>query len=202
MTSVEQKEPAVLLYDELDRTMWITKHSRYNASDRLRRKHSLSIYTIAILSIYVLILTLFEKYGFQVENCDLYEFSSVLLALFILVLSLTEASKNYMVSSERLFVCGNDIRDLLDELKKYSKASEKDATSIESLSVKYSHILKGCGENHETIDFDLLRAQRPKYFNDLHWFPRTYFKVKYLFNIYGLYILLIFLPPFIFWLFK
>jgi hypothetical protein len=202
MANAEEKNPAAVLYDELDRTMWITKHCRYNASDRLRKKQSFSVYTIAVLSIYVLVLTLFEKYGFKVENSNLYEFSSVLLALFILVLSLTEASKNYMVSSERLFVCGNDIRDLLDKLKKFSKESEADIHDIETLSVKYSHVLKACGENHGTIDFDLLRAQRPKYFDDLHWFFRIYFKMKYLFNIYGLYVVLIFFPPFIFWKFK
>jgi len=202
MGNMEEKKPAAVLYDELDRAMWITKHSRYNASARLRKKHSFSIYTISILSIYVLVLTLFEKYGFKVENCNVYEFSSVLLALFILVLSLTEASKNYMVSSERLFMCGNDIRDLLDELKKFSKKSEEDTIGIKALSDKYSHILKACGENHEVIDFDLLRAQRPNQFNDMNWFYVVYFKIKYMINIYGLYVVFIFLPPLIFWKFK
>ncbi|WP_321531815.1 SLATT domain-containing protein [uncultured Desulfuromonas sp.] len=202
MDDMEEKTPATVLYDELDKTMWITKHSRYNASDRLRRKHSISIYTISILSIYALVLTLLEKYGFQVSNCNIYEFSSVLLALFILVLSLTEASKNYMVSSERLFVCGNNIRDLLDELKKFNNGSETDVAGIEALSSRYSHVLKACGENHETIDYDLLRAQRPKDFNDLNWFAGLYFKMKYMFNIYGLYFVLIVIPPVLFWKFK
>lgn len=199
---MEKKSTSDSLYDELDRTMWITKHSRYNASDRLRKKHSFSIYTIALLSIYVLVLTLFEKYEFEVNNSGLYEFSSVLLALFILVLSLTEASKNYMVSSERLFVCGNDIRDLLDELKKFSSRTKTDAAGIEDLSAKYSRVLKACGENHETIDYDLLRAQRPNHFDNLNCFVGFYLKIKYKFNLYGLYFILIVLPPFIFFILK
>lgn len=54
MKPEESKSSAKALFDELDRTMWITKHSRFNAAYRLKRKNTLSIYCIAILSIYAL----------------------------------------------------------------------------------------------------------------------------------------------------
>lgn len=201
MVNTEESRAAVVLYDDLDRTMWITKHSRYNASDRLKKKHLLSIYTISVLSVYVILLSLLSKYGFKIENSQLYDLLSVVSAIFILVLSLTEASKNYMVASEKLFICGNETRDLLDELKKYSNKSDADVPGIESISSKYSHVLKTCGENHETIDFDLLRAQRPADFKGINWFSSICFRSKYFLNIYRFYFSLLFLPPVIFWAF-
>jgi hypothetical protein len=199
MASASEKKNAVALYDDLDRSMWITKHSRYNASDRLRRKHNLSIYTISILSIYVIALTLLEKYGLQLKNPDLYQFASICLGLFILVLSLTEANKNYLVSSERLFVCGNNIRELLDDLKKFSNKTDDDHQGIERISGKYSNILKTCVENHESIDYDLHRGKNSECFKGINGFYAFWFRVKYILNIYWFYFALIFLPPLIFW---
>lgn len=201
MTKTEEVKSAVALYNDLDKAMWITKHSRYNASDRLKKKHLLSIYTISILSVYVVTLSLLNKYGFMVENCQIYELLSVASAIFILVLSLTEASKNYIVASERLFISGNEIRDLLDELKKYSNKSDADISGIEAISAKYSHVLKVCGENHETVDFDLLRAQRTADFKGMNWFYALWFRVKFFLNIYWFYFTLIVLPPLSFWKF-
>ncbi len=198
MVNTEEVKSSVALYEELDRAMWITKHSRYNASDRLKKKHFLSIYTISILSVYVVFLSMSSKYGFVVKNEQVYELLSIVSAIFILVLSLTEASKNYMVSSEKLFLSGNEIRDLLDKLKKYSNKSAADLSGIETISAKYSHVLKACGENHETIDFDLLRAQRPTNFKGMNWFYSLWFRSKYFLNIYRFYFTLLFLPPLFF----
>lgn len=201
MANIEEAKTAAVLFDDLDRAMWITKHSRYNASDRLKKKHLLSIYTISVLSVYVVVLSLLSKYGFNVENAQMYDLLSVVSAIFILVLSLTEASKNYMVASERLFISGNEIRDLLDELKKYSNKSASDVLDIESISSKYSHVLKTCGENHETIDFDLFRAQRPTNFKEINWYYSLCYRLRYFLNIYRFYFTLLFLPPVIFLMF-
>jgi|SRR6185369_7399464 len=191
-------KPAAILYEELDRTLWITKHSRYNASHRLKRKNTLSIYSISILSVYVIAITLVAKYEFQVISTNLYDYASIVLALFILVISLTEASKNYMVSSERMFVCGNEIRDLLDELKKYAKKSDAECAGLEQLSCKYSSILKSCPENHDTIDFEFHKAQHYADFKGMNWYISQWYKLKYYLDIYWFYTLLIVLPPLIF----
>lgn len=199
--SEAEKISSETLFDSLDRTMWITKHCRYIASDRLRKKHFLSIYTISILSIYVIILSLLGKYGFSSRDANLYELLSITSAISILVLSLAEGGKNYNVSSERLFSSGNQIRDLLDELKKYKVDSENSISAIENLSKQYSHILKECGENHETTDYHFFKAQRAAEFKGMNLFYSLCFRVKYHLNIYWFYCALIFSPPFFFWKF-
>lgn len=199
MESENKKSPAAALYDELDRTLWITKHSRYNAAYRLKRKNYLSIYSIAFLSVYALSITLLEKYGFQVANSNLYGLISIMLSVFILVISLTEAGKNYGVASERLFVCGNEIRDLLDNLKKYNNKSNEDYDGIHDISQKYSNVLKSCSENHEIIDFELHKADYYMKFDGMNVFLSIVYKVKYHLNIYWFYSCLIILPPLVFW---
>jgi hypothetical protein len=178
--------------------MWITKHSRFNAAYRLKRKNTLSVYSIAILSVYVLSITLLEKYGFQVNYGSLYGLVSILLSVFILVLSLSEAGKNYGVASERLFVCGNEIRELLDNLKKYSNVKEGDFSGIYDISQRYSGVLRACGENHEKIDTDLHKAEYYKNFNDMNSFLAIVYKFKFNISIYWFYASLIVLPPAIF----
>jgi hypothetical protein len=199
MEQEKQKSPSASLYDELDRTMWITKHSRFNAAYRLKRKSSLSIYSISILSVYVLSITLLEKYGFQVNYNNLYGLISIMLSVFILVLSLSEASKNYGVSSERLFVCGNEIRNLLDNLKMYCNKRDDDLSGIYEISHKYSSVLSACGENHEKIDSDLHRAEYYKNFNDMNLFWAIVYRLKFHISIYWFYASLIVLPPVFFW---
>jgi len=199
MESKNTSSPAVVLYDELDRTLWITKHSRYNAAYRLKRKNTLSIYSIAVLSVYALAITLLEKYEFHVTNSNLYGFISIMLSVFILVISLSEAGKNYGVVSERLFVCGNEIRDLLDNLKAYCNKNHQDHNGIHDISLKYSNALKACGENHEKIDSDLLKAEYYKRFDDMNPFWSMVYKIKFYISIYWFYSCLIILPPAIFW---
>lgn len=199
METGNSKSPAAALYDELDRSLWITKHSRYNAAYRLKRKNSLSIYSIAILSVYALTITLLEKYGFQVNYGNLYGLVSIILSVFILVVSLSEAGKNYGVASERLFLCGNEIRDLLDSLKKYNNKSCEDYAGIDDISQKYSHILKTCAENHEKLDFDLHRAEYYEMFDSMNIFWSIVYKFKYHISTYWFYSCLIILPPVIFW---
>lgn len=201
MESEKTTSPAVVLYDDLDRVLWITKHSRYNAAYRLKRKNTLSIYSIAVLSVYALAITLLEKYGFHVTNSNLYGFISIMLSVFILVISLSEAGKNYGVVSERLFVCGNEIRDLLDSLKAFSNKTHNDYSGIYNISQKYSNALKACGENHEKLDSDLLKAEYHNKFDDMNPFWSMVYKIKFYISIYWFYSCLIILPPAIFWRF-
>jgi len=196
------KTPAKTLYDELDRTMWITKHSRFNASYRLKRKNILSIYSISVLSIYAIALTLFDKFGFQVNYSNLYGLVSIMLSVFILVLALSEAGKNYGVVSERLFVCGNEIRDLLDNLKKYCDVTDDDFAGIYEISQKYSAVLRVCGENHEKIDSDLHKAEYFKKFSDMNRLLAILYKIKFHISIYWFYASLIVIPPAVFWILK
>jgi hypothetical protein len=192
------KSPAAALYDELDRTLWITKHCRYNAAYRLKRKNALSIYSIAILSVYTLAIAIIEKYGFKLAYCNIYGFISIMLSVFILVISLSEAGKNYGVVAERLFVCGNDIRDLLDHLKKYNNKRDEDYDGIYAVSMKYSNVLKACGENHENVDYDLLRAENYTKFDNMNLFLSVLYKFKFYITIYWFYSCLIILPPIVF----
>jgi predicted nuclease with TOPRIM domain len=94
------------------------------------------------------------------------------LSVFILVLSLLEASKEYSIKAERLFSCANEINDLMGNLK-FIQATVVDRTKLEydvkRINDEYHSLIKKVNENHDGIDYDIFRLsykKKPKKTND------------------------------------
>jgi hypothetical protein len=184
------------LYLTLDRNIWITKHSRYTASERLKNKHIYSQYTIAILSIYVLSLSIAPKFIFHSnQNLDSINFVNILLSICIIVVSLLESNNNYGLKAERLYNCANELNALLQQLKMVPDGDANFSEKVELVSKQYSDILLKYNDNHSHHDYDLFRARNAKEFKDeiqqsiLFWYY-----CKHYFMSYAFYLVLIIIP--------
>jgi hypothetical protein len=190
--------------DELDTRMWKTKGSRYNKYRRYKRKHQLSLSAISILTLYVFIISLAYYYPvikLSESQKELIPFLSIILSISILILSLLEASKNYQLKSERLYNCANEITNLYIELRQHICSDSQNQDEILSeIAKRYKTILEKYPENHDPIDYEKFQAEHSRHFN-IGWIKKNSIFLKALILSYWLHLILICLPPIVFYLF-
>lgn len=196
MTESESSHNESQLYASLDKKVWKTMHSRYTASARLKNKHMYSQYSIAILSVYVLSLSIAPKFSLLCNlNLDSINFVSILLSICIIVVSLLEANNNYELKAERLYNCANELNTLLQKLKKVSDNPVDYCSEVESISLEYSKIRDKYSDNHSPHDYDFFRARYYSEFKDeISKSDRYWFYVKHYFMSYAFYIFLTVIP--------
>ncbi len=179
--------------DELCSRIWKTKGARFNKSRRYKNNNKLSSASIAILTLCVFAITLAEYMGlFAVgdHGSKVAIFTSMVLSIFILILSLLESCRSYEVKAERLYNCANDLTVLYNRLRQIVKSSDPDKdASVANINDEYDNILQKYPENHDPKDYQLLQAEHYKEF-DLNWFESQLIKIKYCFSSYWLYFLL------------
>lgn len=175
------------VYKTFDRQIWITKGSRFNAYRRLERKQNASIFSISILSLYVLIFAVLPV-GLLPESINnLKDTISVIASVFILVLSLLEARKSYEVKSERLHNNAIALNELYSRWK-LSKETEK-----KEIIKEYHDLIKHCPENHAPYDTEKFKTEYPQDFS-LCKCECLCTRVKYFVLTYWLYIFLVLIP--------
>lgn len=155
---------------ELNYKLWSTYKSRFNAASRFKKKHELSNKAVAFLSAYVVIFSLITSMLPQFAEsgtADVILFISSALSIIILVVSQLEASQNYSVKALTFHQSGLNISELYKKLRSLKTripdtSSEEFLHEIDEISEDYDDILQR-SENHENIDFDVFRADKPKY---------------------------------------
>lgn len=158
---------------ELDRKMWITKGARFNAHQRLMSKHTWSIFTISYLAILVIIITLIQyipAISLTAQQKDVTLIYAIALALFILILSLLEASKSHQMKAMELHNCARDVSTLYNRLRQILlNPDDQDGVGVSKhlteIASKYDEIMNRCQENHDVIDYDIFRLQHKEDFH-------------------------------------
>lgn len=184
-------------YNSLDKRIWKTKHARYLASNRLKKRNIWSQYTISILSVYVLALSIAPKYSYFTDiSPDKINFINIILSICIIVVSLLEANNGYQLQSERLFNCANELNGLLQQLKSGRDFSDDISKDIQTVSKQYEAILHKYGENHTSYDFDLFKAMNPSDFqlDGVKALLIPYYYIKYYTCSYFMYVFFILSP--------
>ena len=187
---------------KVNKKIWTTIGSRFNASRRLNNQYKLSALSISVLSIFGIGTPIIQNYidSSQCYNADkLYSLVSILLSIFILVLSLLEGAKNYQIKAEKLHnnavemsIVLNEISFLADYKLKIcmsDKSKEDVVMQIKKYNKEYNALIKQCPENHDSDDFLLFKAQNHKDFEKgWLWSKRIliWLRIKY----YWLYITL------------
>ncbi len=157
--------------EEFKKRMWKTKGARFNAHARLLAKYNCSIFTIAFSSIVVIIITVIPFiFTLNIEQSNIISISTIIYALFILIFSLIESSKSHQLKAMQLHQCAVDIAALYDQIKIISstentQGTDTKFTEIKKIAEQYNEIIKRCHENHETIDYDVLRLRNRQEFN-------------------------------------
>ena len=118
-----------------------------------------------MLSLYNLVINFPQLFGvFFATTPDLISALSALASVFVLILSLLEASKGYELKAERLHNSAMQLNGLYGEFLTNANNPE----GIASLIKRYHAQLEACPENHEPCDDALFRAEHYKDF-ELNW---------------------------------
>ncbi len=157
--------------DKVKNRLWKTKQSRFNASRRLNNKYRYSVASISILSIFGIGVPIIQNYIDSNQCSDinkLYTLVSILLSIFILVLSLLEGSQNYQVKADKLYSNAVNISSILKEINflieyELEKLPEdkkgKIIAKIRQYEKEYDNLIKQCSENHDPDDYLLFQAE-------------------------------------------
>lgn len=184
----------------LDDRIWISRGSRFNAARRLNNKYQFSITSISILSIYGISIPIIQgivDYSECPQINEIYTAVSIILSIFILVLSLLEGSKNYQVRADRLYNNAVNMSSLYREfeyLKQCESSDPEFPKKLYEISNKYEELIRECPDNHEFEDYELFRVQHRKNFN-MSWIVGIYVRLKLIITDYWLYIFVLGIPP-------
>lgn len=207
--------------EKLNRNIWITKGSRFEASRRLSLQSQLSITSISFLSIYAIAISIIQNIIDLTGQCrslnNLYTITAILLSVFILVLSLLEGLKNYQLRAERLDNNAKDLSKISRKIDIFLSFELEDNNLnehkkfVESINKDYNDLIDRCQENHDSDDYWLFKAKHLKYFPEdfknvgcvpIGWLRSWWIQIWYIIQHYWLYIISIFLPPPLFiWLY-
>ena len=173
------------VYKDFNSRLWVTKGARFNAYRRLTRKQNASIFSISILTLYVLILSTLPA---NEATKSLIAPVSILASVFILILSLLEARKSYEVKADRLHNNAIALNALYSQWELAKNQSEK-----EKVINDYHSLIKSCPENHEPCDDLLFRSQHPHEFK-LDKCEVIWIQAKNFIGTYWLYVVLVVSP--------
>lgn len=185
--------------------MWRTAGARFNCQRRMKYRDVTSSFTIAILSVYLIAISVAQKiYNVGQSNPALdnhLTFIAIVGAVFIIVISLIEWASNFSVRAERLFENATEInqqrarleRALIDGVPEGTLRSEFDAVSLE-----YETLVDKHSPNHEPIDDLLFRSHNntePHPSFKMNWFYAMFIETIWVSATFGLYFLLLLAFP-------
>lgn len=181
--------------------IWKTKGSRFNAYWRIKSIDVLSIFTVSMLSFYVIVLSLVPTFFSQnltiLEN-QICNFGSVVISIFIIVLSLIEFSSGRSIKAEEMHRSALEIATISAQLDLIVNTSVADLEKATSLILEYEKLVSSCSCNHNVIDYKRFIASHPSEFNLVGlkgMFLRFLFTLQYNLQPYIFYLVLLFLPP-------
>jgi len=184
--------------------MWRTSGARFNAQRRMKYRNTMSVFSISVLSIYLIAITVFQKIYKLSDICpDLdnhLTFISVVGAVFIIVISLIEWASDFSLKSEQLFENANDIKDQRLQLEQGLSEglnSQELAALLTRVRQAYETLTNGNNPNHEPIDDLYFRAHHKNESStpfNLTTTERVLAIIRWHFACNGLYIILLALP--------
>ena len=195
-------------FEELNYKMWSTKGARFNCDKRLRTKGKTSNVGLAIISAYLIIASLITVFGLELGiSQNVLNFIITGLSILVLVFSQFENAQNYELNAKMHHDSGLKISELYNELRIF-KTLRQDPSSYEMLSFakditkRYESVLNTSG-NHSRIDYDrflmtnieYMKRTNPDKVKNLN---KNEIVLRYYWNVYGWYFLLVTIPPVLF----
>lgn len=180
--------------DQLAHTMRLVKAARFNAATRLEQKAAVSLFTQSIVALYFVGLAVWQAvYVGQIDDATnrLMTFVQLVSSVFTLILGLLEAMNDYKMKAHHLQNCALAVSELTQELK---IARPTDPAEVQTFRRRYNEALRACPVNHARIDF--LCAKLNGSTKRTH---RAALSVRYILDVYGLYVLFLAVPPLIWW---
>jgi uncharacterized Tic20 family protein len=180
--------------EQLMRAMRTVKAARFNAAERLERKHLVSVVALSIVSLYFVGLSVWQAvYAASLgEPANrLITLVSIMSSICTLVLALIEAMNDYKMKAHHMQACALAVNDLLHELR---LSQTGDVAVVQEFRRRYNAVVRGCPFNHSRIDYLMARP-------DLGREKKAWAYACYLADVYGLYGLCLAGPPLVLLLF-
>jgi hypothetical protein len=144
---------------ELHRRAEITSKVRYEAARRLMAHNLFSQWTLAVLAVGQIAISVIDALDLPLNYSDRYlAFGGIFFGVLVLAYSLLLGMSNYSARSVQLHKCGLELGELARELYLISKLNGTDRPNYEGYAKKY-YVILGQYENHEEIDY-----KRTKFF--------------------------------------
>tara|TARA_R110002096_G_scaffold169915_1_gene341878 strand:- start:1755 stop:2429 length:675 start_codon:yes stop_codon:yes gene_type:complete len=194
--------------EELNYKMWSTKGARFNCDMRLRTKGNASNASLAIISAYLIIASLITVFNLGLGiSQEVLNFTITGLSILVLVFTQFENAQKYDLVAKTHHDSGLKISEIYNELRIF-KTLQKKPTDDETLNFAkdltkgYENVLSTSG-NHSRIDYDRflitniewMKKNEPDKIKHLN---KNRIAVRYYWNVYGWYFLLITIPPILF----
>ena len=147
-------------YDPLISKTWVTKGTRFTADERLRAKHKWSTLSLAMLALYLIALSSAEMLNNSLIQDDYKVYIPMIvlfLSLFILIITLIENSKNYLLQADKMHQCALEIQSIYHRLQLAIKSKKDTYETREQLLQEYDNVLLKY-PNHEERAYKIFRA--------------------------------------------
>jgi hypothetical protein len=170
--------------------MHTVKAARFNAAERLERKHTLSLFAMSMVSLYFVGLSVWQAIyatGLSAAANRLITLVSIMSSIFTLVLALIEAMNDYRMKAHHMHACALGVNDLCHELK---LMRAPDAAVIQDFRRRYTEVVRSCPFNHARVDYLMARAER-----GVAWEERAWAWLRYAADVYVLQGLCLIIPP-------
>lgn len=149
-----------------------TSKTRFHASRRLKLHSKWATYTVVIISLGLILISLMQAYSLgNNSNSKLVGLMQVFSSIAVLVYSLLIDKNNYSNLSEKMYSCAFQLVELKQKTRPHldnEYDNEYDNDQYTSLSLEYHQMLK-LYETHAINDFrgDYFRAklEMPEYYN-------------------------------------
>ncbi|RUO59212.1 SLATT domain-containing protein [Pseudidiomarina marina] len=189
---MQKKKPFEELHDRIQKTA----NNRFNAHNRLKLHHSLSLWTITLLSIGLILVPLLETFDLDSGLRSGYSaFVQTFFAIVILVISIILNMTNFSVRAERFHQCGLILNALA---RRVHQKIDENAGGIEyeKYVQDYDNALQRF-DNHSRIDYLYTKSHMTNYYKNPWWFY-GYTRIRR-FSEYVFYLLIIIFEGILIW---
>jgi hypothetical protein len=184
--------------EQLLAAMRTVKAARFNAAERLERKHALSLFAMSMVSLYFVGLSVWQAvYAPTLDEAAnrLITLVSIMSSIFSLVLALIESMNDYRMKAHHMHACALAVNDLYHELKLMRPG---DPAELQEFRQRYNGAVRRCPHNHSRIDYLMAKADG----GSVPWTERAWARLRYAFDVYALYGFALIAPPLVLIVFR
>lgn len=146
-------------FEELHRRVRLTTGARFKAARRLARHDKFAQWTIALLSVALVVVPLLQALsvttGLSMAQLNVLQ---IVLAVLVLVFSLLLSRDNFSVRADKMHRCGLELGQLERDIFGFV-GTHRDEASYKEFSDRYYGILQQY-ENHEDVDYEMYKLWR------------------------------------------
>ncbi len=155
----------VSAFEDLRRRTQITKKTRFQASERLERRQTLSYLAISFLSLFVILLSLVPNIiDLDEPNKQILLALTILNSVFIIIITFQEASGNFVHKGEQLHRSARKVARVYSKLLLLDETEKAEREIIRDLHEEYFLALEECAFNHARSDYLRVKIEEPELF--------------------------------------